>query len=200
MAGVAAVLLAAGESTRMGQPKALLPWVGRSLLAHHVYALADAAYGPIIVVLGHDAERLRPEVPALASVSVTVNPRYKEGRATSVVRGLQEVPAEATGVLVISVDQPRPATLLRRLREAFEEAHPVMAVPAYRGSAGHPPLFSAFLVPELLAVTEERQGLREVVTRHRHERLLVESDTPLALTNLNTQADYEEALRLVEGP
>ena len=200
MDGVAAVLTAAGESTRMGRPKALLPWGGPSLLAHQVHALADAAYSPIIVVLGHDADRLRPEVPPLPPVTVTVNPHYREGRSTSVVRGLQEVPAEAAGVLVISVDQPRPANLLRRLREAFEAARPPMAVPAYHGGAGHPPLFSTALLPELLAITEERQGLREVVARHRQRRLLVEVDTPLALSNINTEADYEEALRLAEGP
>ena len=199
MTGVAAVLLAAGESSRMGDPKALLPWQGLPMLSYQVHALAEAAYGPIIVVLGHQAERLRPAVPPLPSTTVTENLRYREGRSTSIIHGLREVPAEADGVLLISVDQPRPAAMLRQLREAFEAAiQPPLALPAYRGRTGHPPLFSTALIPELLAITEERQGMREVVSRYLDQRLLVEVDTPLALININTQADYKEALRLAE--
>jgi molybdenum cofactor cytidylyltransferase len=196
MPGVAAVLLAAGESARMKTLKALLPWQqGLSILASQVHALYSAGYAPIIVVLGHEASRLRDVVPALPGVSVVENPRYKEGRATSVVRGVREVPADAEGVLIASVDQPRPTDMLRTLREAFQRAHEAFALPVYEGRSGHPPLFSGSLLPELLAVTEERMGLREVISAHHEERLLVPVNTPLALTNLNTQEDYEAALK-----
>ena len=198
MPNVAAVLLAAGESTRMEESKALLPWRGQPLLRHQVQALHDAAFRPIIVVLGHHSDRLRPIVPPLPSTVVVENLRYRRGRSTSVVCGIERVPANATGVLVLSVDQPRPASMLRRLREAFEESRPRLAVPAYEGRAGHPLLFSAALVPELLAITEERQGMREVMSRHHEDRLLVEMDTPLTLTDLNSRADYEAALPLAE--
>ena len=199
MSGVAAVLLAAGESTRMRTLKALLPWQqGLSILASQVHALSDAGYTPIIVVLGHEAARLRGEVPMLPGVTVVENPRYKEGRATSVVRGVQEVPPNTEGVLIASVDQPRPTDMLRTLREAFQRERPAIALPAYEGRTGHPPLFAASLLPELLTVTEEREGLREVVSAHHGGRLLVPVDTPLALTNLNTQEDYEAALKLLD--
>ncbi len=199
MPGVAAVLLAAGESTRMGIVKALLPWQrGLSILASQVHALSDAGYSPIIVVLGHEATRLRGEVPMLPGVTVVENPRYAEGRATSVVRGVQEAPPDVEGVLIASVDQPRPASMLSTLREAFLRELPAIALPAYEGRTGHPPLFAGALLSELLAVTEEREGLREVVSRHREELLSVTTDTPLTLTNLNTQDDYEAALKLLD--
>ena len=199
MAGAAAVLLAAGESTRMHQPKALLPWQrGLSLLAWQVQTLADAGYEPIVVLLGHEADRLRAELPQAPAVTTVVNDRYQEGRATSVVAGVEALPEGIDAVLVISVDQPRSVALLKTLREAWTAARPPVAVPAYAGKAGHPPLFSAALLPELRNVTEAKQGLREVVARHRAARLLVSVDDPLALTNLNTPEDYEAALAMAQ--
>ncbi len=194
---VAAVLLAAGESTRMHEMKALLPWVGRrTLLAHQAHALAEAGYEPIVVVLGHLAERLRQELTGPEPLQIVENPRYREGRTTSITAGLAVVPDDVAGVLIVSVDQPRSGALLSRLREVWLALRPAIAVPSLDGNAGHPPLFDAALLPELRAVTEERQGLREVVSRHRGERMLVPVDDPLTLTNLNTREQYEAALRL----
>ncbi len=193
---VAAVLLAAGESTRMQEMKALLPWTsGRSLLAHQARALTEAGYDPLVVVLGHLAERLREELRGAPHARVVENPRYREGRTTSIVAGLRALPPDVGGVLIVSVDQPRSDALLASLRGAWLAKRPSIATPSLDGRAGHPPLFAVRLLPELLAVTEEREGLREVVARHREDRLLVPTDDPLTLTNLNTRDDYEAALR-----
>ena len=203
-ARVAAVVLAAGESSRMGEPKALLawppsPWPRATLLSHAILSALEAGYAPIVVVLGHDAEALRPHAPQDARVRVVVNERYAEGRATSVVCGAEALADDATdGVLIASVDQPRTVETLRALREAWQSAQPrpPLAVPTYEGRAGHPPLFDAALLPELLRVSEPRQGLREVTARHRAARLAVPCADPLTALNLNTPADYERALRL----
>ncbi len=193
---VAAVLLAAGESTRMQEMKALLPWTsGRSLLAHQAHALAGAGYYPVIVVLGHLADRLRGEVADALHTLLVENPRYWEGRTTSIVAGLRALPPGADGVLIVSVDQPRSDALLASLRGAWLAKRPLLAVPSLDGRAGHPPLFDAALLPDLLAVTEEGEGLREVVSRYREERLLVPTRDPLTLTNLNTRDDYDAALK-----
>jgi molybdenum cofactor cytidylyltransferase len=193
-APIAAVLLAAGESTRMGRAKALLPWTdGRPLLAFLHDALLAAGYDPVVVVLGHRARELRAVLPQDAQA--VVNPAYAQGRATSIATGVRALPDGLAGVLVVSVDQPRALATLRTLREAWEQAgRPALAVPALNGLPGHPPLFNATLRRELEAVSEERQGLREVVSRHREARLLVPVDDPLTLTNLNTPADYQAAL------
>ncbi len=140
---VAAVLLAAGESTRMGEPKALLPWGGQPLIAYHVSALDEAGYAPLVVVLGHEAERVADALPAHMTLEVAVNARYEQGRTTSIVLGvLRLTEAAVDGVLIASVDQPRSASMLRTLREAFERERPQIAVPSLGGRPGHPPLFS----------------------------------------------------------
>ncbi len=193
---VAAVLLAAGESTRMQEMKALLPWTsGQSLLAHQAHALVGAGYYPVVVVLGHLADRLREEIKGASGVVVVENPRYREGRTTSIVAGLRALPPGVYGVLIVSVDQPRSDALLASLRGAWLAERPLLAVPSLDGRAGHPPLFDAALLPELLAITEEGEGLREVVSRHREERLFVPTRDPLTLTNLNTRDDYDAALK-----
>lgn len=191
---VAAVLLAAGESTRMNEMKALLPWTsGRSLLAHQAQALGAAGYSPVVAVLGHLAGRLREELEG-APVTIVENPRYRDGRTTSIAAGIEALPPGVDAILIVSVDQPRSVELLRTLREWWAAARPPIAVPSIDGRPGHPPLFSAALLPELRAVSEARQGLREVVSRHRSERLLVPVDDPLTLANLNTREEYDAAL------
>ena len=200
MSTIAAVLLAAGRSSRMGRDKPLLPWLhGQTLIAYQANALCQAGFSPVIVVLGYEAQHIRPAVPDLPGVTVAEHPGYAEGRATSVVRGVREVPAEAGGVLVLNVDSPRAVESLKHLREAFESARPPMAVLSHEGEMGHPWLFSVALIPELLAISEEHQGLREVEERHADQALFVEDSSPLVLTNVNTVAEYEETLALAQA-
>jgi molybdenum cofactor cytidylyltransferase len=200
MATVAALLLAAGESTRMGRSKPLLPWLeDMSLVSFQVRALAEAGFAPIVVVLGHEAERVRPAVPGLSGVTIVEHSDYLQGRATSVVHGLKSLPPGIDAVTVLNVDSPRSAVMLRRLREAFEVSGPLLAVLAHQGEEGHPWLFSSDLLPELFAISEEHKGLREVEARHESERLLVEAGSAIALTNINTYAEYGKALRLARS-
>ena len=197
---VATIVLAAGESKRMGRNKGLLPWTtGEPLIVTQVYALAEAGYGPIVVVLGHEADQVGPQVPPLPGVTVVEHSGYRQGRSTSVIRGLQALPAGVSGVAVLNVDSPRSAEMLRRLRVAFEASKPALAVLGHHGQEGHPWLFAAALLPELTAITESGHGLREVEARHWRERLVVEAGSPLALTNINTPQEYEAALAMAKA-
>lgn len=182
----------------MGESKALLPWVdGAPLIAYQINALTLAGYTPIVVVLGHAPDALRAAIPPGVDISIVVNERYRDGRSTSIVAGLGPLSVTRTeAVLVASVDQPRSVNLLLALREAWERERPPIAVPSLNHRVGHPPLFSATLLPELLGVTEEQEGLRQVMQAHAGERLFVEVDDPLTLTNLNTPGDYEAALKV----
>ena len=198
---VAAILLAAGESTRMGEAKALLPWIdGSPLIAYQVRALHQAGYDPIVVVLGHDPYSVAEALPDDVTVTAVVNDRYQDGRSSSIVTGVLAVATPATdAVLIISVDQPRSAVMLKTVREAWEADRPYIAIPSLDGRGGHPPLFDGGLIPELLQVTEEEQGLRQVMHNFADGRLFVDVEDPLTLTNLNTKEDYETALALLKG-
>ena len=208
----AAVLLAGGESTRMRESmrgadgreiasKALLPWTrGEPLIAYQVRALDEAGYAPIVVVTGHEASVVADALPAGLALRTVINERYAEGRCSSIIAGVREAASlRPDALLLVSVDQPRATATYRMLREAWERDRPAIAVPALDGRAGHPPLFDAALVPDLLRVTEETEGLRQVMRDHAAGRVLVPTDDPLTLLNLNTRDEYEAALRVAGG-
>ena len=198
---VAAVLLAAGESSRMGESKALLPWVdGEPLIAYGERMLHEAGFAPIVVVLGHEPHRVAEALPDELELTVVVNERWERGRSESIMTGvLQVATPETDAVLVASIDQPRSAALLRALREAWERDHPHIVTPSLDGRAGHPSLFDGELIAELLQVTEETEGLRQVMRNFADGRIFVSVDDPLTLTNLNTREEYEAALALADA-
>ncbi len=191
---VFALLLAAGESARMGEHKALLPWQGGTLLEFQVEQLLAGGAERVVLVLGHEAERIRSALPALPRTTIVLNEDYARGRASSVRAGMDAIPADADAVLVLSVDQPRPAALIRRLRQAHEMAGALITVPAFGGRHGHPTIFARALFPEMREVTEETQGLRAVRQRHRAETHVVEAATRTPLIDINTPEDYQAAL------
>ena len=119
MGSLGALLLAAGLSQRMGALKALLPWQGTSLLAYQASTLQSAGLNPVLVVLGHRAEELKPHVPSDAGVRYLLNPDYLQGKTTSLKAGLRALhPRDTDAVLVLNVDQPRSLrTLVTILRD-----------------------------------------------------------------------------------
>lgn len=195
---IAAILLAAGESTRMGEPKQLLDWQGQPLVAAQTEALLAAGCRPVVVVLGAHANRVRPTLPARADVQVTTNRNWREGRASSIRTGARAVPPTADGVAVVSVDQPTAASVIEGLESGlatFLDA--LIAVPRHDGRNGHPPIFSAELLPELQNVTERHEGLRQLRRRHADRTIFLEMDDPIVTLNLNTPESYEQALKLL---
>ena len=191
----AAVLLAAGLSSRMGQPKALLPWNGEPLVAFQVRQLRAAGADPIVVVVGAEAERVGAAVPPLPAVRVVANPDFERGRSTSIRAGAAALP-EGVGVLLVqSVDQPCVAAVQARLYEVAERSGAPVVVPTYQGRRGHPIALAGWVVPELADLSEERQGLREVVQRYRDRTVEVPVEWEGVLWNLNRPEDYEAARR-----
>lgn len=195
MPGAAAILMAAGASERMGAPKALLPWMGTSLVAYQVEQLLLAGVRLVVVVLGHDAERVRAAIPPESSaVRVEVNPNWQEGVCSSIRAGVNATPAWAEAFLINGVDQPRRAETLRALLAGHRSGRQAITVPAYGGRRGHPPVLSAALRSDLLSLDEERQGLREIM----HRYAPVTSELPAGrevLLNMNTHEEYLQALR-----
>lgn len=190
---VSAILLAAGESTRMGRLKQLLPWDGRPLILWQVQQLQQAGAGQVIVVLGYAAAEIEPSVDS-SGASFVINDRYHEGRASSLRAGAAALAANAGAVIVASVDQPRPAWLVRKLIDAWRESRAAIVVPRFAQRRGHPVLLDATLLPELATVSEEDLGLRAVMQRHYGATIEVSVDTDSVDVDLNLPADYDRAL------
>ena len=194
---IAGVVLAAGASTRMGHNKLLLELEGQSLLRLAVSRASSAGLEPVIVVLGHEADRAMQELSDLPCRTV-MNPDYQMGAGRSVRTGIDAVPAGAAGALVMLADMPfvtsdMLATLVRRFRTAGVP----LVISDYEGVNAPPMLYDRSLFPELQAMTGDSCG-REVVRRHRSEAAVV-SWPKAALADVDLPEDYEDAKARVGG-
>jgi molybdenum cofactor cytidylyltransferase len=188
---IAALIMAAGESTRMGRLKQLLPWDGMPLVAWQASQMRDAGVEDVIVVLGHEASKVGAAVPSWART--TVNEAYRDGRATSVRRGAEALAAETEAVLLLNVDQPRPAWLSRLLIENWRTSHAPLVSAKFPRRFGHPQLLDGSLIPELREVAEETFGLRAVVQKHMAQSLTISVSNDAVDVDLNTPDDYDAA-------
>ena len=192
---VAGLILAAGESTRMGQPKALLDWGGTPLLQHQIDVLTAAGCAPVVVVMGHGAAQVRARIHCAEPCRIVENADYRRGRASSVRAGAEAVPDDADAVVVAAVDQPCLEATVRSLIGRWRGGQASIVVPRYGGKNGHPALFAGALLAELRDVREETEGLRAVRARHRERTEFVDVDDPLVVIDLNTPEEYEAARR-----
>lgn len=189
---VAAILLAGGESRRMGKPKPLLEWGGTTLIEYQLAELEACPIDETIVVLGHRAEEVLAHVQG-AGRRVIVNEQYRRGRASSLRLAAATLPDDTEAVVILSVDQPRPRAMIAALVEAHLAQGNLITAPTYRGRRGHPPVLSGRLLPELREVDEETQGLREVMRRHAAEVAEVSFDNPAVLVDINEPGEYNKA-------
>ncbi len=193
---IVAVILSAGESSRMGRPKALLPVDGETFIEKIVGALARTRVGKIIVVLGHDAETLKRRLEHLAAAFL-VNADYKSGQLSSLqtaVRRLQS-DRECDGMLVHLVDHPYiSSTLVDTMIERFYESNKLIVVPRCQGKRGHPVIFSRALFNELLTAPLD-QGAKAVVNAHRDETLEIETDDAGIAVDIDTPELYRQHVK-----
>ena len=195
MADVVAILLAAGESRRMGQLKALLPWQGVSLIKHQVASLRAGGVDQIVVVLGHRSDELKSELADTAGVSWQLNPDYLQGKTTSIKAGLNALGTDQPqALLLLNVDQPRSADVIRSLLGEHLSQGGLITIPTHNGKGGHPIILSPTLLDELRQIDEESFGIKAVVQRHLEATRRVEMDSPEVLWDLNTPEEYQRAL------
>lgn len=185
------VVLAAGSSSRLGQPKQLLEYKGESLLRHSVQAALETALRPVIVVLGSGAVRVRNDVEELP-VQVIDNPEWQEGMASSIrcgVKMLMTVNPFAEGLILMVCDQPFVSkTLLDELIATHQNSRKPIVACSYGGSFGPPVFFHSSLFSELLALQGD-VGARGVIRRYANEVALVPFDK--GSFDVDTNTDYE---------
>lgn len=180
----AGLILAAGESRRMGFPKALLRYREETFL-DTLIGLFSSRCSPVIVVLGAAADRIR--AAAIRPALFVTNPDYVRGMTTSLQCGLRAVPSESDGVLFTLVDHPAvsPATLDALLASP----RPLVRVPRYGASRGHPIWFSTSLIPEFLAIPDGGAA-RDVVRRHAAATEFLDLNDPGVVADIDDPQAY----------
>lgn len=189
----AAIVLAAGRSSRMGAHKLLLPLGERPLIAHAVVAACASSANPVLVVLGHDAERVAAALPP-GRQQIVVNPNYQEGMATSLRTGLMALPPETQGVLVLLGDQPLfTLDLIEQMLEAARQSPASILAACYGGRRGNPVYFPGVYFDELKNVTGDEGG-RSVIQHHPDSLRLVDIANVDAVLDADAPDDYQQIL------
>lgn len=190
------VLLAAGASKRLGKPKQLLPYQGKTLLSHALQTAAESRVSPVVLVLGANADLLKLHVEN-DNVEIVANANWQTGMASSIQCGLQQVLATApntNAVIIMVCDQPFITTqLLTDLMMKYEASGKPIAASSYKGIPGTPALFDKTIFEELMKLTGDT-GAKKIMQSHRARIATVEFI--LGEIDIDTDEDYD---KLVNG-
>jgi molybdenum cofactor cytidylyltransferase len=186
----AVIILAAGRSSRLGLPKQLLQFKGKSLLRHVAETALDAHAAEVIVILGFEADRMKHELDDLP-VRIFTNADWEEGIASSIRAGITSLPATIDGALLMLCDQPFVTSdLLKSLISACGTARPI-AASGYDESIGVPACFDRSLFHELTSLSGD-SGARGIIGRHRD--MVTTISFPQASIDIDTISDYKKHL------
>jgi len=192
---IAGLILAAGESSRMGTPKATLTWRGRTFLELMVQTLREGGLERILVVLGHQAEEIQRQVE-IEPAQVVINPDYRSGQTSSLQVGLRALMAdEPEAVLLCLVDHPAVSwETVRRIVAAFRQCGAPVVIPTYHGRRGHPVLIGRQVFDELLALACNA-GADSVVRRYRPQARFVEVEDEGVVIDVDDPESYRRLMR-----
>ena len=187
---ISTIILAAGKSSRMGQPKMLLPWGDRTVLTHVISVFQNAEVEDILVVTGGFREQVEELVSGSNVKTVFNNEFEKSEMLTSIQCGLRALTRQTQAVLIGLGDQPQVQEgTVRKVCEAFRESKSNLVVPSYRMRRGHPWLVARPLWEEILEM-QPPQSPRDLLNGHTQEIEYVTIDNPSIMQDLDTPEDY----------
>jgi len=188
---IAGLILAAGESRRMGRDKALLTHRGRTFIENILQNLHAAGIEKVTVVLGHHAALIQSKVD-LSTAKVVVNQDYQRGQTSSLQRGLASVATDQPDAVILClVDHPAISTdVIKQFQEQFESTRPPVLIPTHNGERGHPVVISKELFPELLALMPGEPA-NTVIRKYRPQTEFVEVADRGILIDVDEPAEYE---------
>ena len=192
---ISAIVLAAGESRRMGaQNKLLLPYENKTVIQHVVGTILQADVDAVYVVVGHEQDRVRQALDNL-KVTFLENPDYVEGMGTSIRTGVERVPEEVAGYMICLSDLPLVTAdeysyLLQGFRNQLQQNPHAISVPRYKGQRGNPVILSSLYRPAMLS-HQGVMGCRGIVKQHPEHVTFLEMETDHVLRDIDTPEAYE---------
>jgi molybdenum cofactor cytidylyltransferase len=193
---ISAILLAAGESKRMGRSKQMLEWRGKTLLLHVLENLINSDVDEIILVLGHEAEQIRKCLPVV-QIKIVINPDYQKGMSSSLRYGLLAMDPRSEAFLVLLADQPGIGPeIINHLIRDFQKTNPKPGIvrPVYRGLQGHPVLIGVQYLQEALQLQGD-VGARQILMNHPEDVLEIQVDRDVVLKDIDTPEEYREYMK-----
>jgi molybdenum cofactor cytidylyltransferase len=198
---VSAVIPAAGMSTRMGQNKLLMSFKGKSLIAHAVDTLLASEVDEVVVVLGHEAEKVMEKLEG-KQVKFVQNPNYREGLSTSVRAGVSAVSPMAKAIMIYLADQPLlEARDVDRLIRAFAQARQLnksIVVPFFHGQRGNPVILDTSYRDAILDVVGD-VGCKRVIRRNPDRVFVVEMEADHVVRDVDRIEEFEKLVASVNS-
>jgi molybdenum cofactor cytidylyltransferase len=194
---LAAAILAGGESRRMGSPKALIPYRGKTFVEHLIEVTAHARVGVRRIVVGAHADEIRERLSGgVDAASIVVNPEWQEGQLSSIQTAIRSLPAgETEGLILCPVDHPIvSAALVAQLIAEFDSSGKPIVLPTFHGRRGHPVIFASALYDELLTASADI-GARQVVWTHKADVMEVPTEEEGVTLNLNDAETLKRVLK-----
>lgn len=189
---ISAIILAAGESKRMGQPKMLLRWGNTTVLEHVISVFMQPGVEDIVVITGGVRERIENAIGNYP-VQCVYNNEYASGEMLSSIQmGLRALQSQVEAALIGLGDQPQVQEgSVRKVCEAFQKTKSNIVVPSYQMRRGHPWLVTRGYWSELLEL-KSPQSPRDFLNAHQNEIHYVNTDDPHILADLDTPEDYQK--------
>ena len=195
---IGAIVLAAGESRRMGAQKMLLPFGSTTVIAHVVDQLLNSAVDQVLVVVGHAGDSVAEALSGRA-VAVVHNADYKSGMLSSVRCGLRALPGQCSAIMVALGDQPAITTgLIDELLQTFGRNDRGIVTPLFQGGRGHPLLFSERYRAEILTHYDDA-GLRGLLHAHPDDVFEWAAPTAAVLSDMDYPDDYRREFAALES-
>ena len=190
-----AIILAAGESKRMGKPKLLLPFGEKTIIETVVNNAAQSEADGVLVVLGSSAEKIAEKIKN-SPAKISVNPNFRRGMLSSIQWGFESLPEDTRAVLIMLGDQPLiPSSVINKLIDAYKQTEKSVLLPVYSKRRGHPILIDMKYGDEVKQLNPDT-GLRALVHNHAEDILEVEVDAPGVLRDIDTVEDYNQILSM----
>ena len=190
---IAGVILAAGSASRMGKTKQLLPFGENTLLGQVVQTAGDSMLHEIIVVLGHNADKIEESID-LSDAQVVRNTEYPKGQSTSLIKGLENVSSICDAAIFLLGDQPLiTAAIINKLIDAFETSTAPIVIPYCNGKRGNPVIIARALFHRLKSLSGDT-GPRVLFDEFKKSVLKVSVPDEAILTDVDTKDDYEKLI------
>jgi len=190
---IAGVILAAGSASRMGKTKQLMPFGRTTLLGQVLQNAGHSALSTLIVVLGHDADKIQQTIE-LSSTAIVINPAYAKGQSTSLIAGLEHVPPACDAAMFLLGDQPLISPdIIDTLIHAFQTSNAPIVIPFFNGKRGNPVIIARSLFHRLRTVSADT-GARVLFNEFKTSILKVPLQDDAILVDVDTMSDYEKLM------
>ena len=192
---IAALILAAGKSTRMGTSKSLLEWHGELLVNYQINALIKSGCKEIYLVIGHNGDKIRSKI-SNSKVKIINNPNYESGKSSSIIKGMKSLDKSTENLIIVGVDQPRPIWFYEKIIKFHNKSSSVISSPITNKKRGHPLIIRKSFFDEILQISNYKNGLQDLFRKNDDLVKTFEINSEWTHLDLNDKESFERSLKL----